>query len=326
MIFLSGWLLGGAYLDAWAHQHLRLETFFTPWHAILYSGLLATVGFLGFHTIRNVIRGAPWRTALPAGYELSGFGCVLFIIAGVSDLGWHTLFGIDVSVAGLVSPTHLLLMLSAGLVVTGPLRAAWRSRKAVAPYSAVISAAGLLSLMSLFEQIDHPFVELWSAGDPSDILLPFYAMELGVIGIVLQSGVIMAVVLLMLRRFVLPAGSVTLIFGINAALVSIVREQFLMIGVALLAGAAADTFLSFAGRPLQGRALRLFSFLTPAFLTLTYFAVLMTTQGVWWSVHVWAGSIVVAGLVGWLLSYLVEPPGQAPPPDPTGSLGRRTHA
>src|SRR5258708_24129964 len=138
-------------------------------------------------------------------------GCVLFIIAGVSDLGWHALFGIDVSVAGLVSPTHLVLMLSAGVVVTAPLRAAWRSRKAVAPYSAVISAAGLLSLMSLFEQIDQPFVELWSAGDPSDILLPFYAMELGVIGIVLQSGVIMAVVLLLPPRLLVPSGSRALV-------------------------------------------------------------------------------------------------------------------
>jgi len=34
-------LLGGLYLDGWAHVHLRgLESFFTPWHGVLYTGFL----------------------------------------------------------------------------------------------------------------------------------------------------------------------------------------------------------------------------------------------------------------------------------------------
>jgi len=40
VVVLCAWLMSGAYLDAWAHRHLaRLETFFTPWHAALYSGI-----------------------------------------------------------------------------------------------------------------------------------------------------------------------------------------------------------------------------------------------------------------------------------------------
>src|SRR5437588_240720 len=39
---LGGWLIGGVYLDGWAHRHrANLETFFTPWHAVLYAGFLA---------------------------------------------------------------------------------------------------------------------------------------------------------------------------------------------------------------------------------------------------------------------------------------------
>src|SRR5262245_28799356 len=35
----AAWLVAGAYLDAWAHTNRsNLETFFTPWHAVLYSG------------------------------------------------------------------------------------------------------------------------------------------------------------------------------------------------------------------------------------------------------------------------------------------------
>src|SRR5258705_9384390 len=33
------WLAGGLFLDGWAHSHVpELETFFTPWHGVLYSG------------------------------------------------------------------------------------------------------------------------------------------------------------------------------------------------------------------------------------------------------------------------------------------------
>jgi hypothetical protein len=35
---LSAWLIGGLYLDDWAHSHGKVgDVFFTPWHAILYG-------------------------------------------------------------------------------------------------------------------------------------------------------------------------------------------------------------------------------------------------------------------------------------------------
>jgi hypothetical protein len=34
---LSVWVVAGLYLDGWAHNHGKVdETFFTPWHAVLY--------------------------------------------------------------------------------------------------------------------------------------------------------------------------------------------------------------------------------------------------------------------------------------------------
>ena len=40
---LSLWIIAGLYLDGSAHHHIPdlIETFFTPWHAVLYSGFLA---------------------------------------------------------------------------------------------------------------------------------------------------------------------------------------------------------------------------------------------------------------------------------------------
>jgi hypothetical protein len=43
----------------------------------------------------------------------------------------------------------------------------------------------------------------------------------------------------------------------------------------------------------------------------------MVWAGVAWSVHLWTGAIVIAGGVGWLLSYLVVAPGGIPPSRPT---------
>jgi hypothetical protein len=55
-------------------------------------------------------------------------------------------------------------------------------------------------------------------------------------------------------------------------------------------------------------AWRLFAFALPAIFYLCYFLALMLTEGIAWSVHLWVGSIVLAGIAGWLLSYLLLPP------------------
>src|SRR6266550_8223922 len=110
VVALSTWLMSGAYLDAWAHRHLaRLETFITPWHGVLYSGIFAILIFLGVSALRNQARGNRLDQALPAGYNLSLLGAVLFGIGGAIDMLWHLHFGIEVNLAALISPPHLLL-------------------------------------------------------------------------------------------------------------------------------------------------------------------------------------------------------------------------
>lgn len=55
-------------------------------------------------------------------------------------------------------------------------------------------------------------------------------------------------------------------------------------------------------------AWRLFAFALPATFYLCYFVALMLTEGIAWLVHLWVGSIMLAGIAGWLLSYLLLPP------------------
>src|SRR5687767_802330 len=88
IVFVSLWTLAGGYVDGWAHNTMPLdiETFFTPWHAILYSGVTVSLLVLGIAYLRNVLRGYHWTHALPRGYMLSLLGVIIFGASGVFDM------------------------------------------------------------------------------------------------------------------------------------------------------------------------------------------------------------------------------------------------
>jgi hypothetical protein len=312
VIGLCTWLMTGAYLDAWAHRHLaRLETFFTPWHAILYSGMFAILIFLGVNALRNQARGHEPDRMLPTGYGLSLVGCALFGIGGVIDMFWHLRFGIEVSLQALVSPPHLLLMLALGLIVTGPLRAAWRRPGTRAPWTAIISATLLLSMFTFFDQFDQPLVSTWAATPAPPPATLRYVQELGLLGIMVQTALLTGVVLYLLSRFTLPFGSITLLAGVNGALLGSLGQNFDLIPVAILGGLLADLVMGWL-RPGPQRitALRIAAFIGPVGVCSLYLIALEMTRGIGWPINLWLGSIVVSGAIGLLLSYLaVQPAG-----------------
>jgi hypothetical protein len=50
------WLIIGLFVDGYAHQNLaELETFFTPWHGIFYSGVMATALWIAWMIRRRRI-------------------------------------------------------------------------------------------------------------------------------------------------------------------------------------------------------------------------------------------------------------------------------
>jgi len=329
MSLLSAAFVGGLFLDGWAHTHGRVDdTFFTPWHAVLYGGWGACLLMLVGTLLRNVARGRSWRAALPTGYGLSLAGALLWFVAGPTDLLWHSLFGFEAGVEALLSPAHLLLALGMGLVVTGPLRAAL-SRDEPAPVGwsgqlpMVLSVTSVLSVITFFMSLGHPLSNV-----PADAtrfaLVRAQAtgwidllQSAGVQGMLAWMAVLMAAVFFLLGRRHAPTGSMTFMLTLNGAAMGLLypRGAYPLAPVASLAvaGVVADVLRALlrpgADRPL---AWRIFSFVVPAVTALAYFASLALTRGVWWSVHVWSGTVLLSGAVGWLLGYVALPPGRPP--------------
>jgi hypothetical protein len=330
MVALGAWLLGGLYLDGWAHIHVpELETFFTPWHAVLYSGFLAGAGALAAVFYRNTRRGASWSTALPVGYGLCFVGVFIFLVAGVADMLWHVVFGIEDGIEGLISPSHLALAVGGGLMVTGPLRAGLHGPPPsgqgwIARMPMVASLTLFLSLITFFTEYASPYGTTWvtqpsAAGNKG---AAFLYQSVGLAGFLVQPAVLMGLVLFVLRSRPLPLGSLAVMLSVNVALMAIIHDKYLdtgpypLIGAAVLAGLIGDAVLWWLRpSPARIRAFRAVAFAIPALQYLLYFVAIMLWARVTWSVHLWTGAIAIAGGVGWLVSYLVVAPPRIAEPD-----------
>src|ERR1700704_6429851 len=87
LAFLAVLLIGGLDLDIWAHSHGKVDqSFFTPWHAVLYRAMALNGIVLGVVMARNVLQKKyTWQRSLPEGYGLSLVGVIAFAIGGVLD-------------------------------------------------------------------------------------------------------------------------------------------------------------------------------------------------------------------------------------------------
>ncbi|HET8842649.1 MAG TPA: hypothetical protein VFN35_14380 [Ktedonobacteraceae bacterium] len=314
------WLMVGLSLDGWAHNHVpSLETFFTPWHGVLYSGYLASALFLLTVFVLRLRKSSSWQKSLPTGYGLALLGSAIFAAGGVLDLLWHTLFGIERNVEALLSPTHLLLALGGTLIVGGPFRAAW-SRLSANPsknpgrlFPMMISLAYILATLVFFTQFVNPIAH------PVAYVSSVSTEPLGIAGILLQTALFMGAALLAVRRWRLPFGAFTVLYTIPAlisGLMSRTSPPELVAIYAILTGLLIDGFyLVLSPAATHIVELRVFAFVVPVIINGIYFLGLALTAGVGWSVHLWGGAILMAGVVGLLLSYvLVAPalPAQSP--------------
>src|SRR5215213_3750747 len=98
--------IGGTSWDVTSHLMYQPETFFTPSHTVLYTGvglLTITAVLVGALLIKNKDLGTK---SFSTSFKLFIIGSAISLIAGPSDFLWHETFGVD----GLLSPPHLALI------------------------------------------------------------------------------------------------------------------------------------------------------------------------------------------------------------------------
>lgn len=115
--------VGAANWDIIWHGLVNVESFFTPPHSVLYSGvglsLIATVAGIIF-SIRHdnpIMKPFSAYHKIPNPLKLIALGCLVEVFSGQFDNWWHTNFGFD----GLLSPPHLMLISGMLLSIIGAL-------------------------------------------------------------------------------------------------------------------------------------------------------------------------------------------------------------
>ena len=92
--------------DVTSHLLSSPESFFTPSHTVLYTG----IGILSLSSIVGIALMLKYRELKKSGltlpFKLLIIGSLISIISGPSDYIWHETFGLD----GFLSPTHLMLI------------------------------------------------------------------------------------------------------------------------------------------------------------------------------------------------------------------------
>jgi hypothetical protein len=327
MLF-SAWMIFGLFLDGWAHSNIidDLESFFTPWHGVFYSGFLATAAWISYQVVRFQARGGRLdRSRVPVGYGLGAVGVALFGLGGIGDMLWHLAFGIEADIEALLSPTHLLLFVSSLLILTSPVRAAWHSDERVDGsfrtfLPVLLSMALTTASVGFFFSYLSPFTEFyptagwerWAAGAgdfSSDVVEMGRALSVG--QHIVTTLILIVPLIFLLRRWRLPFGTATTIFTTTAFGLSAMEalEGGEMVLAALLGGLGTDLLVRLL-RPGHERPwrLRAVASLGPGFLWLANFVVVDVVWGIGWSVHLWTGTVCVAMLTGLAVAWLATPP------------------
>jgi hypothetical protein len=115
--------VGAANWDIIWHGVVNVESFFTPPHTVLYSG----VGLSLIATVVGIVVSIRQKTSLrnplsiyrsiPNPLKIIVLGCLVEVFSGQFDNWWHANFGFD----GLLSPPHLMLISGMLISIIGAL-------------------------------------------------------------------------------------------------------------------------------------------------------------------------------------------------------------
>lgn len=311
------WAIIGLFFDGWAHSHQKPDSFFTPWHAVLYSGFTSAALWSAFVLWRRRLPDRSLLSSAPPGHLVTLAGFALFGIGAVGDLAWHEIFGIEVNVEALLSPTHLVLMTGGAVALSAPLRNLLRSPVIVVSwrefFPALLSLTLLTTVAAFFLGYLSPFstaaVGFPTAGTHThdfSRLSPSIGAELRenwALGSILVTSVVLVIpALFVRRRWETPRGTFVFLYTFLLILQAGLGEfeHWPIIAIGVVVGTVADAAMQRGLPPwLLGAAI-------PVAAWLTYFLVFELQRGVGWSPELWMGITLLSGLFGGLMGYLTS--------------------
>jgi hypothetical protein len=161
----------------------------------------------------------------------------------------------------------------------------------------LVSATFVAVGVTFFTVYQNPLVQpLGAPGGPS----PGHSF----LGILWFTAIVVALEMTLVRRFRLAIRAFTLVFGLLGLLVTAIAPSFEFLPAMVATGVVADgLYFGVRDRWRPARTVRLLGAVLPASLFAFYFATVAFLYGLVWSVHVWTGGVVSAGLGGLLVSY-----------------------
>jgi len=321
------WISGGFFLDAWAHGHVPVESFFTPYHAVFYSGMLALAGVIVVALIRYHESGYSWTNSLPRPYRLALLGVPIFVLGGVGDMAWHRILGIEEGVDALLSPTHQILGLGIFFLASGPIRSVlserphastlWRQLPLVLGLATWIILARFGTAYAFDPGAGRtnapPPISPFTPDYLTALAIGYYKIASGVLIVIFQSVLITGFSLWVVSRLHPCPGTFTLLFLIgNLPAAAAFTNQTPLFAVTLAqslgAGLLADALvLRYDPHPALGRtrAFRSFAIAVPMTYVGIYLVGTFALDRIWWDWNVALGSWIWSGVCGLALSLLI---------------------
>ncbi len=320
------WIAGGFFLDAWAHGHVPVESFFTPYHAAFYSGMFALMLVFAGFALRNRRRGYSWGAVLPRPYRIALVGVPIFLAAGIGDMIWHRLFGLEEGVDALLSPTHQIIGLGIFFLASGPIRSvlAARDRSATLRFQLPL-AFGLATWLLLAHfgtaYAFDPAAGRTNAPPPISPFTPdyltalgigYYRVSIGVLIVIFQSTLIGGFALWLVSRLRACPGMLTLVYvmgNLPAAAAFTNHSNLLAIATAqaLVTGIVADVLIArWNPQPEKMVAFRWFAVIVPMTYIGIYLIATILTDGTWWDWNVALGAWIWSGVAGYALSLIAS--------------------
>lgn len=327
--FLAACMVAGVLTDAWAHTNRfeTIESFFTPWHGLLYTGFAAIAAWTVWLAYRNrATTPRWWRHGWPVGYALGAVGAAGFLVGGFLDMVWHSVFGVELSLDIAFSPSHLLLSFSAALLLTSPVRSWWASgedgRRAVAgvlslAFGTVFSGV-LLTTFSAFTSMAPTRSYDHIQGSPSHM-----SAQLGMVDYLVTTVLLVLPFLLAYRRRPVPgiATAIVAVVGMFASIMYDLPGTRTWAAVGAIVGAVLADLALVRLDAVRGRdavlRLPIAGALFPALVWTGHLVGMHLAGGVRWPAALVAGSVAFSGVIGLILGSLASPP--RPVWHPTGA-------